>query len=538
MSAPPAAAPGVPLEAAGARAVEFEATLMRHACGIGAPHCGIRGCRDAAHRFYYRAHPAHTAGTELCSLDNVTAALAPGSGALTRYVTAVYGEEADPAASSARDAWFARRLRDFVQVLYLEHLPEPLLRACRWPPHPEGADSVYALHGIIAQPAGTLWVYRLPIPPACAHAPNELRMPSPASVGPLRAHERTSPYVEVTHAWADGAHALEGRALWMYMAVGSGLWYKLPAALVPGDVVNVDKAALEDDTRRAQLQTALRARGGADTAVRVRCERFSRAPRLELVSLRRVPLVAPPAGGGGGERAAAERPRALPSDACARHFAGGWPPRPSACACAWDEGGALWPRALSCAGRAASTPAVYLPASLYRFNYSFPELPGGSVSQPPPSAPSAPRARGHRRRSKPGGSRRAPAAKRPFTTVKWTAAHRRPPPSRAGGRAKAKAGPARKAPRPFTVVAARSGRELAAQPARIKNSRASNTSTPSESAPSSSSSAEASSGDHHEQHDHCQMIDNSTNDDLAPRASSPASSPTTALIHWHRATTA
>jgi len=189
----------------------------------------------------------------LCNLQDILAAMPPGSSALARYVTAVYG-----AATSKRAAlleWFASHLRDEVEIVYKKHLPRHLLNVCRWMREPTAINDVHTLLSSWF-PRSALWVHRLPGRVPC-NAPFERhpKVPIEAFVNGTMEHGwGDDALTNATHNWptpdelnrtlfarayaanhADDlfievmhrrtGHCFEDMAFWMARARGSGLWY-------------------------------------------------------------------------------------------------------------------------------------------------------------------------------------------------------------------------------------------------------------------------------------------------------------------------
>jgi hypothetical protein len=176
---------------------------------------------------------------------------------------------------------------------------------------------------------------------------------------PAEAKHRSSStggWIEVTHRPTTNPE--EERALWMYRAVGSGLWFNagLGARVFTRDIGFEEALDLSRGARPAELPSAALGRGGgalgADTFVRNRCEVYSPAPRIEIATVRFA---------GSGVRsmqqqAANAPPGGAPSSSlafmncsCAQHFSTGWPPGAHPCRCKWLPGGVEKRDRLGCA---------------------------------------------------------------------------------------------------------------------------------------------------------------------------------------------
>ncbi|KAG8462234.1 hypothetical protein KFE25_012054 [Diacronema lutheri] len=117
------------------------------------------GCARALRLVVLSALGPRAHAERLCNLQDILAAMPPGSQALERYATAVYG--AAPSTRAALLDWFAPYLRDEVEIVYKEHLPQNLLDACRWMREPTAIGDVHTFVGGWLTP-GALWVHRLP----------------------------------------------------------------------------------------------------------------------------------------------------------------------------------------------------------------------------------------------------------------------------------------------------------------------------------------------------------------------------------------
>ena len=215
--------------------------------------------------------------TTLCTLDNITAALPKGSTALAQYLIRVYGPPSSAEAARAREREFEWGQ---VELIWESRLPRALRSGCRWPCDPSGFGSVFRVQGSAAVvPGGSLWVYRrnsftsssgLQASSARAMADSRLQrfdLGSPERISRLSPHVQTTPdagWHEISHrlrsseehgtaaaalAFArfhnrttvfaqkcTGAHSCFNQdthtVLWMYSAVGSGLYYPMGRTVV------------------------------------------------------------------------------------------------------------------------------------------------------------------------------------------------------------------------------------------------------------------------------------------------------------------
>ena len=178
-------------------------------------------------------------------MANISEAAPSGSDALALYLSRVYGT-ADTAGLEWR--W------DRVDVVWLDFLPSKLRSRCngKWPPAPMGASSVYMLPATMASPPNLLWRYAhqtychccgMPPSPAFRDMPCHPEMGGPR----LAPREAAGGWVEVTHVFGGLGQSVgslqpnvfERDALWMYRAVGSGLWYFMGRTLMASDTVDV-----------------------------------------------------------------------------------------------------------------------------------------------------------------------------------------------------------------------------------------------------------------------------------------------------------
>jgi hypothetical protein len=343
-------------------------------------------CRELVAWEYERVKRPRRASAGVCTLANLTAALCPGSAALASYLRAVYGATGNATLARERELWFASELERTVNMVYERHLPPELQERCDWPAFPSGLGSVHGVHSYGAQPPDTLWIYRLPFPLPCP-AFTPVTMFTWSASESLRSTwaylVEHAPYVEATHivkverAVRETGNSsirparpppdrkpildIEHTALWLYLAVGSGLWFRGP------NLQRTDKFIerwLTNSTRLAQLQRELQTLH-TDTLVRVKCEYYSPAPRIEMISVRavgdllavaeheveRVNPSEPPV-----QALKLEEPRVATAappakhQVCGAHFTASWPPaggRP--CTCSAGPPGRFGERALSCA---------------------------------------------------------------------------------------------------------------------------------------------------------------------------------------------
>jgi hypothetical protein len=132
--------------------------------------------------------------------------------------------------------------------------------------------------------------------------------------------------IEVTHVHNSAGIDPEGRAMWFYLAHGSGLWLRARDLLFVGGSIT-----RRDDTQFLhELTTAIDSGkvSAQVVAVRHKCEAWGPLPRVELVLWR-----------------TSARPEfEFMAELCAAgRFSAGWPPgaraRGEACRCAWTTGG-------------------------------------------------------------------------------------------------------------------------------------------------------------------------------------------------------
>lgn len=320
--------------------------------------CDIAGRRERARARHdkhellrVRALQAQGFDPSLCTLANITKALAPGTAALERYLSGVYGPEHDRAKRKARGLWFAEHLRERVQVIYEKLLPRELTRQCTWPTVPQGRGDVHRSLLSLAQPADTLWVHRLdgptPCPRSCLNYFAEPRTPRAEAVRflppplPSGSHGQEV-WVEVIHRFT--SNCLEDRALWMLQAVGSGLWYRVDLE----STMVLDFPQVLDEALRNQSRTADLRAEGIRTIVRHHCLSSSSVPMVEIAHVyqdaalwadepntcdRLVDKLT------GTRQLPAGQPlrqlRFVDGNECRLSFRGGWPPeRSPPCSCA------------------------------------------------------------------------------------------------------------------------------------------------------------------------------------------------------------
>ena len=160
-----------------------------------------------------------------CSLNDVAAALPPGSSALEEYIRQIYGDcgENPTGLRAASSGW----RWDSVGIVWSDALPAELRSRC------DGAGvalnvSLWA-GGPGSSPRDALWANEVPVH---NETPN-------FNVGALPAADvRGGHWVEVTHTFLPGRKQ-EAMGVWMYQARGSGLWYWTGRRLTVSDTADL-----------------------------------------------------------------------------------------------------------------------------------------------------------------------------------------------------------------------------------------------------------------------------------------------------------
>ncbi|KAJ1620031.1 hypothetical protein T492DRAFT_1080786 [Pavlovales sp. CCMP2436] len=289
------------------------------------------------------AKRALAAATE-CTLANISASLSPGSAALRRYVSHVYGVEQDEQLALERDQHFYEQLQCCVDVLFVPLLPAKM-RRCNWARDPAGFGSVYRLQNYYMQPRNSVWIYRF-AHAGCPHRPtnNNTARVLPPELPPLKNH--TEEWVEVTHSFT--RHYAEVGLSFLYRAKGSGLWYKLGGESSKVLEVRTHERLYvlsgQNVTSGAwpQVRQWAVSRGLESLLVTHRCEAWGPAYHDEIVQILPPAFVAT-----GNARITPSESRAraqtFQRELCAPYYAGGYWPRLHSCnCCAWGVQEPTW----------------------------------------------------------------------------------------------------------------------------------------------------------------------------------------------------
>ena len=98
----------------------------------------------------------------VCTLENISTQLLPGSIELQQYLEGVYGATGNREAVQRSLAW----KWDAVDVIWMSLLPTAL-RRCKWPSTPTGQGSIFSHPKGALRASGTLWRYAHPTYCAC-----------------------------------------------------------------------------------------------------------------------------------------------------------------------------------------------------------------------------------------------------------------------------------------------------------------------------------------------------------------------------------
>lgn len=188
-------------------------------------------------------------GRQRCTMENISRAMPAGSKALHTYVRSVYGP-----GMSRRGAitwnWST------VELVHLQHLPERIRRECSWQIVPHKQGDIFRKVGVAAlySPPSSLWQYQ--------HV--RLCTGDIASEGGKRGWTQIAEgsWREVTHAYIK--HPLEFKAVFMYAARGSGLWYHTGKTLVLSDHFDVARYVGMEKSYFRLNRTHGRGRGGPE----------------------------------------------------------------------------------------------------------------------------------------------------------------------------------------------------------------------------------------------------------------------------------
>jgi hypothetical protein len=295
---------------------------------------------------------ALAAPRRVCRLDDIVAALRPGSSELRSYVDHVYGPADSEADARTRDVDFHQRLLSRVNIVYLGLLPSALRNSCIWPREPTDYGSIYELQNRNLQPGGSIWVYRYNETGCPYMRLNRGRVIAPPP-DTITLRDGRAGWIEVTHSFT--YHYAEQRGLfWMYRAVGSGMWYRAQDGIFEArshEALHALAATSGQPNTWASVRDWALARAYRTLFVTHRCETWSNSWYDEIVGvLPRTPAE--------GNHTQVERWGAQPrsgKDAnkladrflrgtCRPHFARGyWPSRLRQCeCCAWNEREPTW----------------------------------------------------------------------------------------------------------------------------------------------------------------------------------------------------
>ena len=156
-----------------------------------------------------------------CTMENISSAMPPGSKALRKYIRLVYGRGAGWQAAPSWN-W------SHIDYIHFNYLPGALRRLCSWKlDRPERQGDVFHKtdFGGLFSPPESLWHYR--------H--EKLCTGDEASKGGARGPPRVldGTWREVSHVYVK--HSLERKAVYMYAARGSGLWYYTGKTIIVSD---------------------------------------------------------------------------------------------------------------------------------------------------------------------------------------------------------------------------------------------------------------------------------------------------------------
>ena len=181
-----------------------------------------------------------------CSTEMLNALAPRGSQTLKNYLEQVYGPGGS--ASTWARVWRWERV-DIVWLAFLPATAALQLRRSRCT-GPAGFGSIYAAPGKDREmfPSNSLWRYghrtlckSAIMPNAPATVPREVCDPEKGGPRSPPLVVGMGPWIEVSHVYVRPWRPYERTFLWMYKAVGSGLWYRLGRTAICSDTVDLSR---------------------------------------------------------------------------------------------------------------------------------------------------------------------------------------------------------------------------------------------------------------------------------------------------------